>query len=112
MTKEQLIKRDQKSRQELIREMAQHLPSHIAVKIQGRSLASIGENVAKRNPERYMYQFFARERMRDFWEQQQEQLQAANKPPTPPELVTVESQSTQGFETQGSEAALAEEAFL
>lgn len=49
--------------------MAGNMPSHIAVKIQGRSLASIGESVTKRNPERYMYQFLARERIRSHWEQ-------------------------------------------
>jgi hypothetical protein len=49
------------------------MPASVAIKIQGRSLASVGENNNKRPPERYMYQFLARQRiesrMQDYLDQ-------------------------------------------
>ena len=36
------------------------MPASIAVKMQGRTLASVGEHGNIKNPEKYMYQYLAR----------------------------------------------------
>jgi hypothetical protein len=44
----------------LIRKLAPDMPTQVATKIQGRTLASVGEHGKIKPPERYMYQFLAR----------------------------------------------------
>jgi hypothetical protein len=44
----------------LIRKLAPDMPTAVATKIQGRTLASVGEHGSIKPPERYMYQFLAR----------------------------------------------------
>jgi hypothetical protein len=60
------------TRATLLRKMAGDMPSAVAVKFQGRSLASIGQNVSKRQDEKYMYQFLARQRVEGYWQEQKE----------------------------------------
>ena len=47
----------------LIRKLAPDMPTQVATKIQGRTLASVGEHGKVKPPERYMYQFLARQRV-------------------------------------------------
>ncbi len=47
----------------LIRKLAPDMPTQVATKIQGRTLASVGEHGKNKPPERYMYQFLARQRV-------------------------------------------------
>lgn len=56
------------TKQTLLRRMAGDMPSAVAVKFQGRSLASIGQNINKRNDEAYMYKFLARQRVDSYWQ--------------------------------------------
>jgi hypothetical protein len=50
---------------ELIRKFAPEMPGIIATKIQARTLASVGEDSKQRQPEKYIYQFHARQRIED-----------------------------------------------